>query len=39
MMRIKFVGTAKQLRAFLEYLQLHWGRDRRIVDIPCYYCR
>lgn len=39
MMCIKFVGTRRQLRAFLEYLQLRWDRNRRVADIPWISCR
>jgi hypothetical protein len=35
---IYFKGNKKQLRAFLNYLVLHWGKDTRVKDIPNVVC-
>jgi hypothetical protein len=35
---IYFSGKPKQLRAFLEYLVLHWGEKALVKDIPFVTC-
>lgn len=39
MICIKFVGTGRQLRAFLEYLRQRWSGDRKVVDLPWISCQ
>lgn len=38
MTKLRFAGRKKELREFLTFLNLQWGNDRKVVDLPVVVC-